>query len=274
MSGIQVHSSDPINPAIAAKATAITPQKAYAPTQSTPYQPSTTTSSSSQSSTYKPAQPGQAIPAPTSTSTPPSNQGPPAPQPGAVPQPAPPTTTAKATLPPPPKAGEAIQPASYYAPTPTAVPSLPQAYPPQMFQPPLQSNSMNGGVPPHSTTDTASTSSHQPIQLPTALPTSEDPSAATKASLEHPPGYVQNQFATDMTPEQRFANEQQGRRDNASAPLEPVLGYVPNRSRSGSSASAVTGGDIWEGAKKYIGQVTEKVSEVEGKTWDWINGKN
>ena len=36
----------------------------------------------------------------------------------------------------------------------------------------------------------------------------------------------------------------------------------------------MTGGDIWEGAKKYLGQVGEKVGEVEGKTWQWINGKD
>ncbi len=274
MSGIQVHSSDPISPAKAAKATAITPQTPYAPIQSTPYQPSTTANSSVDPSSYTPAQPGQAIPAPTRTSTHATDHGPPAPQPGAIPHPPPPATTAKATIPPPPKAGEALQPPSYYAPHTSAAPSLPQPYPPQMSQPPVQAHSLNGGVPAHSTTDSTSITSHQPIILPTALPTSKDPSAPTPASLEHPPGYVQNRFATEMTAEQRFANLQQERQENSTAPSEPVLGYMPNRSRSGSSVSAVTGGDIWEGAKKYLGQVGEKVSEVEGKTWDWINGKH
>ena len=83
---------------------------------------------------------------------------------------------------------------------------------------------------------------------------------------------MQNQFATEMTAEQRFAQIQQGE-NNASAPPESVLGYVQNRSRAGSSASAVTGGEIWEGAKKWVSGVGEKVGEVEGKTWEWINGR-
>ena len=81
-----------------------------------------------------------------------------------------------------------------------------------------------------------------------------------------------------MTDEQRFRTlqEEQGNVSASSAAaVEPVLGYVPpNRSRNGSSAGVVTGGDIWEGAKKYLGQVGEKVGEVEGKTWEWINGKH
>ena len=106
------------------------------------------------------------------------------------------------------------------------------------------------------------------------LPDSSD-SAATGSSLEHPPGYVQNQYATEMTFEHGSTTLQQEPGNvSASASAEPVLGYVPsNRSRSGSRAGAVTGGDIWEGAKKYLGQVGEKVGEVEGKTWEWINGK-
>ena len=272
MSGIQVHTSDPINPAKAAKAKAITPQT----TQSTPYQPATTattTANSALPSSYTPAQPGQAIPAPTRTSTQSTHHGPPAPQPGAIPHPQPPATTAKATLPPPPKAGEALQPPSYYAPSPSAAPILPQPCPPHMSQPTLQAHSVERGVPPHSTTSTSSAPSYQSMRLPTTVPAPDDAPVATRSALEHPPGYVQNQFATDMTAEQRFANLQQERGDGSSTQPEPVLGYVPSRSRSGSNTSAVTGGDIWDGAKKYLGQVGEKVSEVEGKTWDWINGK-
>lgn len=273
MSGIQVHTSDPISPAKqASTATAIVPQTAYAPTQSTPYQPATTTQAAPNN--YPSARPAQALPTPTRTVDHPTNDGPPAPQPGAFPQPIPPATTAKATLPPPPKVGEKPQPASYYTPAPTATPTLPQPYPPQMSYPPLSASS-NSGIPLHSATSTSTNHSYQSHARPTTLPLSND-GAATRSSLEHPPGYVQNQYATEMTFEQRSATlrQEQGT-GSSSASAEPVLGYVPpNRSRSGSSAAAVTGGDIWEGAKKYLGQVGEKVGQVEGKTWEWINGKH
>ena len=272
MSGIQVHTSDPISPAKATKATAITPQTAYPHTQATPYQPAAPTSAAS--SSYPSAQPGQTVPTPTQTIAPPTNYGPADPQPGAVPVLPPPTTTAKATLPPPPKAGEKPQPPSDYTPNPQVVPSLPQPYPSQMSQPPLNKTFNNGAIPPHSTTSTATTLSYQPSKSPTTLPSSGDSSAAARASLEHPEGYVQNQYATEMTAEQRLAMMQQEPGNESSNLPDPVLGYVPNRARSESSASAVTGGDIWEGAKKYLGQVGEKVGEVEGKTWDWINGKH
>ncbi len=252
MSGIQIHSEDPISPA---KAAAL-PTSA----SSQPAAPSTTASDG-----YPPARSGAAAPTPTRT-TDLTGSGPPAPQPGAIPAPPPPATTAKATLPPPPKVGEKPLPAGYYAPTqatPTATqPPLPQSSPPQLSQPPA--NTASHGIPPSSTTSTLTRPSF-PIPAPlNTFPTSNSTESSGRVSLEHPPNYVQNPFASDMAPDQRFATQQQEQMNRSSA--GSVLGYSENSRPVFEEESS------WD-VKKWAKDAGKQLSKVEGQIWESINGR-
>ena len=195
MSGVPIHTQDPISPAKA----------------------KTTTGSHY---TYPAAQPGAAAPTPTSRIPHSSSNGPPAPQPRAAPVPPPPTITARPSVPPPPKAGERPLSPKHYAPV-QSTPAQPQQYPSQMSQSPVDRPLR--AVPPGSTTSTNVEPSFNPSSQPSHIPSSTD--MPPRASLEHPPGYVQNPFASDMTPEQRFAAQQE--HENSSDTL-PSLGYVDN----------------------------------------------
>lgn len=248
MSGIQIHTQDPISPEEDSQ---------------TPSQPSTTTAPSNG---YALARPGAAAPTPTSTVASSSTYGPSPPQPGAVPVPTPPTTTAKATLPPPPKAGERPMPPEHYAPVQStpAQPAHSQPYPSQMSQPPL--GQAPYGVPPGSTTSTTTAASYPNYCPPTTLPTSDAPAGG--ASLEHPPGYVQNPYASDMTPTHRLAVEQ---RQNESDTL-PSLGYN-DHARKSSNAGLGEEESVWEMAKKGLKKTGEEASKLHGRIWDSLGEK-
>jgi len=248
---IQIHSEDPISPA---KAAALPPSAS-----SQPAAPSTTTSHG-----YPPARPGAAVPTPT-RATGLTGSGPPAPQPGAVPVPPPPATTVKATLPSPPKVGEKPLPAGYYAPmrgTATATHRpMPQPYPPQLYQPP--SNTASNGIPSSSTTST-NTAPSFPVPAPLeTLPASNSTESSGRVSLEHPPGYVQNPFASDVTPDQRFVTQQQEQMNQSSA--GSVLGYSENSRPVFEEESS------WD-VKKWAKEAGKQLSKVEGQIWESING--
>lgn len=67
-----------------------------------------------------------------------------------------------------------------------------------------------------------------------------------RASLEHPPGYVQDPFASDMTPDQRFtAEQQQGNRSD----IVPSLGYTDDP--KGTRADSEDDKTVWGTAKKW-----------------------
>ena len=252
MTGIQVHTQEPLSPA---KASGVSPQTADKPAGSISQMASTTTAASYG---YPPAKPGAAVPTPTATSK--STYSPPAPQPGTAPAPPPPTTTAKPSLPPPPKAGEKPMPPEYYAPvhpTPTKL----QPYPPQMAQPPL--GSYPNGIPPGSTTSTTEPSfplSAAPINLPAA-----SAGSPTRASLEHPPGYAQNPYASDMTPAQRLAAAQQENDSETS----PSLGFVDNA--KGDHAGFGEEDSVWSMATKWAKKKGEQASELHGQVWEKID---
>lgn len=252
MTGIQVHTREPISPT---KASGISPQTADKPAGSVSQAASTTTAASHG---YPPPKPGAAIPTPTAASK--STCSPPAPQPGAAPIPPPPTTTAKPSLPPPPKAGEKPMPPEYYAPV-HPTPTQPQPYPPQMAQPPL--GSYPNGIPPGSTTSTTEPSfplSVAPINLP-AIPAG----SPTRASLEHPPGYIQNPYASDMTPAQRLAAAQ---RENDSE-TSPSLGFTDNA--KGNHAGSGEEESVWSMASKWAKKKGEQASEMHGQVWEKID---
>ena len=73
---------------------------------------------------------------------------------------------------------------------------------------------------------------------------------------------MQNAYATDMTPDQRFATEQMS---NESGP--PVRGYGDTR-----RGSIAKGGDetLWETAVKMAKGAGEKVGEFEKTVWEKI----
>lgn len=247
MSGIPVYTSSPIK---ASKASGTTPQTAAPGTQSSPIAPNPTSVATATSS-YPPAKPGAAaMPAPTAaaqryaplqpTPTIKTDTEPPAPQPGAVP-----TPLNRSTVPPPPKAGETYQPQRTAAPTqPTA-----QPFPPQMAYPPTTTY---GSQPPKSSTSTTNAPS---APYPVAISSTE---ASPRRSLEHPPGYHQNVYASELTSDQRRAQEAQLANDSSSAP------------DTGSGAGFDSDG-VWNTARKWVQQAGEKISEAEAEVWRKIN---
>ena len=244
MSGIQIHTEDPISPA---NASSITPQTSNAGNFSQPAQ-----ATAPHPYVYPPAQPGAAAPTPTRSVPHSSSYGPPAPQPGAAPVPPPPTTTAQPSLPPPPKAGEKPLSPEHYAPV-QSTPAQPQPYPSQMSQPTVDSPIK--GVPTGSTTSTIMQPSFDPSNQASNDASSTD--MPIRASLEYPPGYVQDPFASDVTPDQRFAAEQQ--RGNGSDTL-PSLGYTHNPRGTKPGLEE----DIWGTAKKWMKESGKQAKEA----WD------
>ncbi|KAL9119404.1 MAG: hypothetical protein Q9187_004040, partial [Circinaria calcarea] len=221
MSGIPIFTESPISPS---KATAITPQTTALP--QSPFSPAAAaTPTATATSSYPPAQPGSSLPTSTQPSTSTKTITPPPPQPGALPTPS--TASSRSPsprrdIPPPPRVGEKAHPPSYYAPQPTPTPTghfvSPQPFPPQMSFP-SPSDPRPFGQPPASTTLTSNNllSPPQSARIPPFSPSSPTGDISTRKSLEHPPGYVQNPYAADMTPEQRFATQK--------SPGSPSLGY-------------------------------------------------
>ncbi|KAL9125275.1 MAG: hypothetical protein Q9217_005500 [Psora testacea] len=264
MSGIPIHMEDPISPA---KSQGVTPQTSYIPASTKSSQPVATTSAVSYE--YPPARPGAAIPKPTRTLSPAINDPPP-PQPGAVPAISSPTTTAKATLPPPPKAGERPQPPQTYAPTPTTSRTTPQQnLPPQMSCAPP--NPSTRGIPQSSTVSASTNPTLSPSERSINHPTSTN--SSFQASLEHPRGYHQNRYASDLKPEQRFAVEQEERLNHSDS-----LEYPESRPRVGSASARFDEvGEAWEGAKKWVaqkgGEVGQKVGELHERVWESVGSR-
>ncbi len=166
---------------------------------------------------------------------------PPAPQPGALP-----TPLNRSTVPPPPKAGEIYQPQQTAAPTQTTA----QGFPPQMAHPPPTAT--YGSQPPKSSTSTTSAPSGP---YPVAIPSTEP---GPRRSLEHPPGYHQNVYASELTSDQRRAQEAQLANDSSRDP------------GTGSAAGFDSDG-VWSTARKWAQQAGEKISEAEAEVWRKIN---
>ena len=240
MSGIPIHTQSPISAAKASK-----------------------TPTSSSNNEYPSAQPGAAAPTPTQTISSTSQYAPPPPQPGTVPVPLPATITAKPSIPPPPKPGEKPKPLQYYAPVhagPTHVATQAQPYPEQMSipppapsyprQPPASITSPNPtpSFPQPSSLYSPTEAQHQPPPTRT-LPGANE--GGERRSLGHPPGYVQNSHAMDMTQDQRLAI-QQGNQSGS-------LGYGQD---SSSNAGYGQEDSVWDVAKRLAKGVGDKVSEI------------
>ncbi len=258
MSGIPVYTQSPIYGAT--KPSGTTPQTAAPQAQPSPSapNPAPATTTAISGSSYPPAQPGAAaIPAPTAAAqryTPlqptPTTQtqpvGPPAPIPGAVP-----TPTSRNAIPPPAKTGETYHPPRQTA-TLTQLTSVPQTYPPQMsILPPT--NAIGAQAPSASTSTTNNPSSSYPV----ALPSGEY--GAPRRSLEHPPGYHQNVYASEQTSERRRAQEA----NNTSG-----FGGI-----SAENAGGIDSDSMWNTAKNWAAKAGEKISEAEAEVWRKINEK-
>ena len=238
----------------------MTPQTAYNPYPTTSSHIATTTAAASQRKS--PGEAGDAAPAPTKTIPSATSNGPPAPQQGAVPVPQPSTTAAKFAFPPPRKADAEPQPPGNSARVQTQ-PIQPQPYPYQMSQPPLGPGP--NGLPPASTTSSTPTASFAPATPPTSLPVSAD--SSTRTNFEHPPGYVQNPYASDMTPDQRFATEQQ--KNETQSETVPSLGYNDNASKT-SNSGLENDQSVIEAAMKWGKEKGRQLGDLHEQVWDSI----
>jgi len=234
MSGIPVYTSSPI------RGPQTAPPEGQIPDIRSNIDAGRTTTSASSTTPYPPARPGASVPAPTAAAglmhrneplhpTPTTKIDEPAhPQPGAVP--VPPNTHAS-NIPPPPKTGE-----TYH-----------QPYPPQMaISPPKQSF--------RTQSTTSSAPPKQPSNpYPVSLPVTGSGAEETRRSLEHPPGYHQNIYASELTNSQRLAMESVNASDSTSGG-----GYEDDEG-------------VWSAAKKWAQTAGSKLSEAEQEVWKRIN---
>ena len=199
-------------------------------------------------------------------------------------------------VPPPPKVGEKMQPAAYYSPVPT---------PTQAAQPSYQVGVDSGSslravskayVPntPHSRQGDLLSPfpngllSHQesyesPVQTPTTA-------GAPPRSFEHPPGYIQNSYAADLTPEQRFSTQHRASSqvlgykntiDDTNGSKSPigVFGGLSGLVSPGGKGPGILNGDedddknILAVASDWLKVAGKKMTEVEGEVWRRINGE-
>ncbi|TAQ87751.1 hypothetical protein B7494_g3908 [Chlorociboria aeruginascens] len=244
MSGIPVYTQSPTSPSTASGVVppqTTAPATAHRGSHPAPQVATTRTSTASSSTSYPPAQPAAAaIPAPTAAAQRYTPLQQPTPttkewyQDGVPPAPQPGAVPHPATtrnIPPPPKAGE------YQPPQGIAVPT----YPPPMAIP------------------LPSTERQPPTQY------------NARPSLEHPPGYSQNVYASELTSEQRRAQDTQ----NAS-----FMGDSNKDDRMDSEGvlntvkkwAASAGAKISEAESEVIGKVTGAPRVFADRNWSRTGG--
>ncbi|KAL9036526.1 MAG: hypothetical protein Q9214_006095 [Letrouitia sp. 1 TL-2023] len=194
----------------------------------------------------------------------------PPPEPKAIPSALASATTMRPTVPPPPKSGEVMKHPEDHEP---ASVTQSQPYTSRMSAPPPRT--AHGGQPPSSITPTKT--DHFPRQSAEEISLQKRqvaPShdlvhstnqATSKGSLEHPPGYMQNPNASDMTPAQRFATEN----SNQASENSPILGYAARQQSSNAGFGEEDG--VWDLAKKLVKSAGDTLAEGEKKAWDYIN---
>ena len=251
--GIAIHTQDPIKPA---KGQAESPMAAARELPSSHARHASVPTAASYGYQSAPSR---------TQSTRSADKEPSSPRPGISSIPYGPMKGSNSALPPPPKAGEKAKPPAFYAPPPS-----PRGQAPQM--------SYNPSTPPVQRTPRGSVVSSSPPSPAIALPQHHrTTSMSNEPSLEHPPGYIQNPYASDMTPEQRYALLQEERGQQTRMSME--LGYTPSRSRAGSSASPILdeAGEAWGSAKKWAshtgGKLAGQLGELHGKFWESVEGK-
>ncbi len=274
MSAIPIHTASPIT---ASKLAGATPQTAAPDSRTTSSAPvsSPATATAPSQYAYRSAAPGaapvpvptssphhsapQATPTPTRTWPAPSSDGPPAPQPGPRKLHADTTYTATHSVPPPPKVGETPKPAEYYAPVRTAASTNaapPRApYPSQFSAPPPSSAQQSYGQPPSSTTRIMNSHSSR--------------AETGRTSMEHPYGYVQDPYATDIA-----YNQSQGCGGGQYNGSSSGVGYNQNQGFSSNNSGASedwSGASMWDTAKRWAKIAGDKAIETEKEVWKRIN---
>ncbi|KAF5873694.1 uncharacterized protein Bfra_005158 [Botrytis fragariae] len=283
MSGIPRYNNAPLN----ARSGVLVPptgpstssETAAPASSSEPLNNSNPTTTLSSSSSYPRAQPAAAVPIPTGLANsrryapPPAaalttakpeptrtikedSDVPPAPQPGTFPEP----TTGFAgntfasqtkSVPPPPRAGSSIPPQMMIP-------------PPSVTRAPFSTTMTMDANTAAQTSNSYGTMHPQPVSVGDAYAhrtQQENEGYGQRRSveyLEHPPGYVQNAYAAELSSDQRRAMDVNERRENAS------VGGV----NSGGEEEG-----IWGSAKRWVGSAGSKLSEGEKEVWRRINGE-
>jgi hypothetical protein len=80
--------------------------------------------------------------------------------------------------------------------------------------------------------------------------------------LEHPPGYQQNVYASELTAEQKRVREA-----NNTTSLRALGGGHEDSEKIGG----IDAEGVWNAAKKWAQSAGEKISEAEAEVWRRIN---
>ncbi|CAK7233818.1 hypothetical protein SBRCBS47491_008739 [Sporothrix bragantina] len=213
------------------------------------------------------------------TNTRTSDCSPAPPQPGAAPvppatiyaspsyqrSPPPATITEAAVLPPPPRNGETLPSTGILNPPPAPGTTT---MPPQMNMSPLTASPYPGSS---RGTATSTQPGYPGITQPTGLAQGLAMNDQHQTSLDHPPGYVQNAYAAEMTSSQREAAHLAN--SGLSSYHNSRNSAIDNRNYS----SGATFGDndesegIWDAAKKLAWSAGERLSAAETEVWKLIN---
>ena len=253
MAGIPVHTSSPISPHVAAKASAITPSTSAA--RFAPASAAHTATSSLQTQVAQPgapvvpqptstaAAPAQSIPEPSPTQHLPQASDPPPPQPGAAPMPGNITRTRRVSNPVSPRTTDS-NPVAPYSPAP---------------------------LPAHQT------SGHLDTPTRAVPPASVTSTYSGPQDLSHPPGYIQNSRAS-------FEDRPYLNGPNDSSPFS-MTGSMANR-RSMGGAGILNGElysqenrdtqeekGVWDTAVAWAKTAGKKLSETEQEVWKRVNGE-
>ncbi|KAK5731887.1 hypothetical protein LTR17_010962 [Elasticomyces elasticus] len=287
MAPIPVHIDAPITPI---KAQGITPQTAASdPVVPSPATNVATTTAPPHIGGYEPARPGVTPAGPTpfiaspqpsatrTTYTPQNENQPPPPQPGAVPM-APfsqqATQTAGSGLPPPPKAGESVKQGTAFTSSLNTMFSAPPPRPLNQNYAPTHSTSTVGTMPGQATSPIRSaptTLNFGPVASPSAGGYQD---TARRVSSEHPPGYVQNQYAQELSPQQRASLEQETRRESFVDRIGlGAAGVGGGETIGGERRASEAVGGAWDAAKGWFNKAGTAIAEGEQEVWRRINGR-
>ena len=102
-----------------------------------------------------------------------------------------------------------------------------------------------------SSTSTSTTASHAYL-----VPVSSLENGAPRKTLEHPPGYQQNSYASELTPDQRRVQD---------AAASDMGGYNSSEKANGTSDG------FWNAAKGWMETAGEKLQKGEKEIWRRIN---
>lgn len=166
-----------------------------------------------------------------------------------------PMSPQRPTLPPPPKVGEKAMPPEYYAPRQAGLVQGRHRHASSLQMPPVYPRLESvGGQADVWNTPTGRANERIPARS-RAKSLAE---GTTGGNMEHPPGYMQNPYASDMTPEQRFATAQEEDTDEGL----PMPNCTQSRRPSTASASLEDSIDtLWRRARKNTGGFIDGVQE-------------